>query len=125
MIHEILMIVFVTGSTLGSQLLVKYEVTQIAAREPALAGWHWLLAAMLSPGVSAAVVMQGIGFAVWVVVVSRVKLGVAFAISGSFFYVLLALLSWWLYGEKLAAGQWMGIVLISVGVLMVSLMKQG
>lgn len=125
MIHEILMIVFVTCSTLGSQLLVKNEVTQLAAREPALAGWHWLLAAMLSPGVLAAVVMQGVGFAVWVVVVSRVKLGVAFAISGSFFYVLLALLNWWLYGEKLAAGQWMGIVLISAGVLMVSLLKQG
>lgn len=125
MIHEILMIVFVTCSTLGGQLLVKHAVTQIAAREPALAGWHWLLAAMLSPGVLAAVVLQGIGFAVWVVVVSRVKLGVAFAISGSFFYVLLALLAWWLHGDKLAIGQWMGIVLISVGVLMVSLLKQG
>lgn len=125
MIHETLMIGFVTCTTLGGQLMVKQAVTQIALREPTLAGWHWLLAAMLSPGVLAAVVVQGIGFAVWVVVVSRVKLGVAFAISGSFFYVLLALLSWWLYGEKLAVGQWMGIVLISVGVLMVSLLKQG
>ncbi|MGJ7494976.1 hypothetical protein ACSFA8_07870 [Variovorax sp. RT4R15] len=123
MIHEILMIVFVTCSTLGSQLLVKHAVTQIAAREPALAGWHWMLAALLSPGVLAAVVIQGIGFAVWVVVVSRVKLGVAFAISGSVFYVLLALLGWWLYGDKLAAGQWIGLVLISVGVLMISLLK--
>ncbi|RYE67585.1 MAG: hypothetical protein EOO81_10290 [Oxalobacteraceae bacterium] len=125
MIHEILMIVFVTSTTLGGQLLVKNAVMQIAAREPTLAGWPWMLAAILSPGVLAAVVLQGIGFAVWVVVVSRVKLGVAFAISGSFFYVLLALLSWWFYGEKLATGQWMGIVLISVGVLMVSLLKPG
>lgn len=125
MIPETLMIVFVTCTTLGGQLLVKHAVTQIAARQPALAGWHWLLAAMLSPGVLAAVVLQGIGFAVWVVVVSRLKLGVAFAISGSFFYVLLALLSWWIYGEKLSVGQWMGIVLISAGVLMVSLLKQG
>ena len=125
MMPEILMVVFVTCTTLGGQLMVKHAVTQIAAREPALTGWPWLLAAMLSPGILAAVVLQGIGFAVWVVVVSRVKLGVAFAMSGSFFYVLLALLSWWLYGEKLALGQWMGIVLISVGVLMVSLLKQG
>ena len=123
MIPEIMMIVFVTCTTLGGQLLVKHAVTQVAAREPALAGWQWLVAAMLSPGVLAAVAVQGIGFAVWVVVVSRVKLGAAFAISGSFFYVLLALLSWWLYGEKLAAGQWFGIVLISAGVLMVSLLK--
>ena len=35
----------------------------------------------------------------WVVVVSRVKLGVAFSMSGAFFYILLALLSWWFYDE--------------------------
>lgn len=125
MIREILMILFVTCSTLGSQLLVKQAVTGIAAREPVPTGFNWLLAAMLSPGVLAAIVVQGIGFTVWVVVVSRVKLGVAFAISGAFFYVLLALLGWALYGEKLAAGQWVGIALISVGVLMVSLLGQG
>ena len=123
MIPEVLMIVFVTCTTLGGQLLVKHAVTQVATREPALAGWQWLMAAMLSPGVLAAVAVQGIGFAVWVVVVSRVKLGAAFAISGSFFYVLLAMLSWWLYGEKLATGQWFGIALISAGVLMVSFLK--
>jgi multidrug transporter EmrE-like cation transporter len=125
MIREILMIVFVTCSTLGSQLLVKQAVTAIAARTPVPAGVTWLLAAMLSPGVLTAIAIQAVGFTVWVVVVSRVKLGVAFAISGAFFYVLLALAGWALYGERLAAGQWVGIVLISVGVLMVSLLGQG
>ena len=65
------------------------------------------------------------GFIVWVVVVSRVKLGVAFAISGGTFYLLLAALTWLLYGERLTLGQWAGLALISSGVLMVSLMGSG
>lgn len=121
MIREILMILFVTCSTMGSQLLVKRAVTQIAARDPVPQGLQWLIAACFSPSVIAAVAIQGIGFIVWVVVVSRVKLGLAFAISGAFFYVLIALSSWALYGERLAAAQWAGLVLVSCGVLLMTL----
>ena len=124
MIREILMILFVTCSTLGSQLLIKHAVTQLATRTPSLAGMHWLLAALLSPAVIAAIAIQGIGFIVWVVVVSRVKLGVAFAISGGLFYILMAVVTWLLYGERLSFGQWAGLALISCGVLMVSLLGQ-
>lgn len=125
MIRDLLMIVFVTCSTLGSQLLVKRAVTGIAARMPVPRGTDWLLAAMMSPWVWTAVAIQGVGFVVWMVVVSRVKLGLAFAVSGSFFYILLALLSWALYGERLAPLQWGGIVLVSVGVLMISMLGRG
>jgi len=118
---EILMIVFVTFSTLGSQLLVKRAVTQIAQRDPVPQGIQWLIAACFSPEVIAAVAIQGIGFIVWVVVVSRVKLGMAFAISGAFFYILIALSSWLFYGERLAAPQWLGLILVSCGVLLMSL----
>lgn len=121
MFREVLMIVFVTCSTLGSQLLVKRAVTEIATRDPVPTGIHWLLAACLSPHVIAAVAIQGIGFIVWVVVVSRVKLGLAFAISGSFFYILIAAASWLLYGERLAPLQWVGLLLVSSGVLMMTL----
>jgi multidrug transporter EmrE-like cation transporter len=121
MFRDLLMIVFVTCSTLGSQLLVKRAVTGIAARTPVPQGVDWLLAAVLSPTVWLAVAIQGVGFVVWMVVVSRVKLGIAFATSGAFFYVLLAALSWYLYGERLAPLQWAGIVLISAGVLMMSM----
>ena len=124
MIREILMILFVTCSTLGSQLLIKHAVVQLAQRTPELSGMPWLAAAILSPAVIAAIAVQGIGFLVWVVVVSRVKLGVAFAISGGSFYILMALVTWMLYGERLSIGQWAGLALISTGVLMVSLLGQ-
>ncbi|MEO8365360.1 MAG: hypothetical protein ABI538_04045 [Pseudoxanthomonas sp.] len=113
-----------TCSTLGSQLLIKHGVAQLALRSPPLTGMPWLAAAILSPAVIAAIVVQGIGFIVWVVVVSRVKLGVAFAISGGSFYILMAGVTWLLYGERLTLGQWAGLALISTGVLMVSLLGQ-
>ena len=71
-----------------------------------------------------AIAVQAVGFVVWVVVVSRVKLGVAFAISGAFFYLLMAAVTWLLYGERLTLWQWAGIALISTGVLMVSMLGQ-
>lgn len=124
MLRDLLMILFVTCSTLGSQLLIKGTVVGIAARSPAPTGVDWLLAVVQSPKLWAAVAVQGVGFLVWVVVVSRVKLGPAFATSGAFFYVLLAVVSWWLYGERLAPLQWLGIILVSTGVLMISMLGQ-
>jgi len=120
--RELLMILFVTCSTLGSQLLIKDAVVRIAARVPAPAGVEWLMAVAGSPKIWAAVAVQGVGFVVWIAVVSRVKLGPAFATSGAFFYILLAAASWYLYGERLAPLQWLGIVLVSAGVLMISML---
>jgi multidrug transporter EmrE-like cation transporter len=122
MARDLAMIVFVTCSTLGSQLLIKRAVLEVGARLPPLRGADWLAAALTAPLVWLAVAIQGVGFVVWMVVVSRVKLGVAFATSGAFFYILLALVSWLLYGEKLAVGQWLGILLISAGVLVMTLL---
>jgi drug/metabolite transporter (DMT)-like permease len=121
MIRDLAMILFVTCSTLGSQLLIKGAVTAIAARTPAPAGTDWLAAVVASPRIWLAVAMQGVGFLVWIVVVSRMKLGPAFATSGAFFYIALAAASWYLYGERLGPWQWAGIALVSTGVLMLTL----
>lgn len=120
--RDILMILFVTCSTLGSQLLLKDSVVRIARRTSVPAGLDWLVAVMSSPKVWLAIAIQGVGFMVWLIVVSRVKLGLAFAISGAFFYILMALLSWYLYAERLALLQWVGMVLVSTGVLMISML---
>ena len=78
----------------------------------------------MSPLVWAAVVIQGVGFIVWVVVISKLKLGVAFALAGASLYILMALVAWLLHGERLAPVQWAGLMLISCGVLMVSKLGQ-
>ena len=124
MLRDLLMILFVTCSTLGSQLLIKDAVVRIATRTPVPAGLDWLIAVIGSHRIWTAVVVQGVGFLVWIVVVSRMKLGPAFATSGAFFYILLAAVSWWLYGERLAPLQWAGIMMVSIGVLMISMLGQ-
>jgi multidrug transporter EmrE-like cation transporter len=48
------------------------------------------------------------------------KPGVAFAISGSFFYILVAMPGWLSSGERLATIQRIGIVPLSIGVLLIS-----
>lgn len=117
--REVLLILFVTMCTVVSQLLVKYGVGRLPVKDPGSNLLGWLVSVATSPGIIGAVSIQAFGFLVWIVVVSRVKLGAAFAISGGFFYLLVALSSWLLYGERLSPIQWFGLVVISVGVLLV------
>lgn len=114
------MILFVSCSTLGGQLLLKHAAREIAARPVVPHGLAWFAAMLTSVPALMAIVVQGVAFVVWMVVISRMKLGVAFALSGSFLYILMALVGWLAYGERLAVWQWLGIVLISTGVLLLS-----
>ena len=113
-----LLILVTTLSTVGAQLLLKQGLRPIGALA-ASARLDFLVAAVLSPWVWAALVLQVFGYVVWFFVLMREKLGVAFAISGSFFYLVMALLSWALFDEALTPTQWTGIALISAGVLAV------
>lgn len=120
MLRNLLMILFVTCSTLGGQLLLKHATVQLAGRTPRLSGVPWLLTAFQTPAVWAAIVIQGVGFVVWLVVISRMKLGLAFAFAGACLYLLMPAVGWWLYGERLTPLQWLGIALISCGILLLS-----
>lgn len=115
-----LLILMVTLCTIGSQLVLKRSVGNIAVvlRESGIPAFLW--AAATSPGVIGALALQGTGYVIWMFVLVRSQLSVAFAISGSFFYLLMAAASWLLFGERLTAVQWGGLLLISAGVLMVT-----
>lgn len=118
---EIIFILLVTCCTLGSQLLLKRGVSTLDMSLLASHKLAFLLQAVTSPYVLTAIAIQGCGFLLWILVVSRIKLGVAFAISGSFFYLLIAFSSWLLYGERISAMQWAGLTLISIGVALMNL----
>jgi multidrug transporter EmrE-like cation transporter len=115
-----LLILIVTLCTIGSQLLLKRSVGDISSVLKQSGASGFLIAAATSPGVILALTIQGIGYVVWLFVLTRSQLSVAFAISGSFFYLLMAGASWLLFGERLTLVQWGGLLLISVGVLMVT-----
>jgi drug/metabolite transporter (DMT)-like permease len=53
--------------------------------------------------------------------VSREKLGVATAVVGAGFYTLIALSAWLIYGETLSPLQWIGIVVVTLGVTCIGL----
>ncbi len=118
-----LLVLIVTLVTIGSQLILKRGIGEVVAvlRQEGAVAFIW--AAATSPIVITALVLQGIGYVVWWFVVSQERLSVAFAISGSFFYLVMAAASWLLYGERLNIQQWIGLALITAGVLMVNLFK--
>jgi|APDOM4702015191_1054821.scaffolds.fasta_scaffold299079_1 multidrug transporter EmrE-like cation transporter len=111
----ILLIFVVSATTVISQLILKKGVTGFASA-PA-SPIHLATMALTSPYVLLSLALQGISFLLWVLVLSKSNLGYAFGFSGAFFYLILPLLSWWLYGERLSPIQWGGLMLISLGVL--------
>lgn len=117
------LVLIVTLVTIGSQLILKRgigDVMGVLKNDGALA---FVFSAATSPVVIAALALQGMGYVVWWFVITQERLSVAFAISGSFFYLVMAAVSWYLYDEKLNLPQWIGLVLITAGVLMVNLFK--
>jgi len=114
-----LIILAVTILTIGSQMLVKQGVSNINAGLME-SKFHYAYLALTSPYVLAAILLQGFGFVLWIFVVSKVKLGVAFALSGSFFYILMALSSWYFFGEQIKTLQWIGLFFISFGVVLLT-----
>jgi drug/metabolite transporter (DMT)-like permease len=76
--------------------------------------------AALSPWIYASVTLQILSYMMWMLIVSREKLGVATATVGAGFYVLMALSAWLVYGETLSLTQWAGIALVTLGVVCIS-----
>lgn len=70
-----------------------------------------------SPYVMGALLFQGIIALFWIYVLSRTQLVYLFTMSGAFFYILLALASWIVLGERLSLIQWLGVFMISLGVV--------
>jgi drug/metabolite transporter (DMT)-like permease len=113
-----LLIVIVTVNTVASQLLLKRAIGEIGGPSSVPDLGRFFAAAAISPWVYGSILLQVIGYALWMIVISQEKLGIAVAVSGSAFYVLTAMMSWMLYGERLTPVQWGGIGLITIGVIL-------
>jgi len=114
-------LIFITSlMTIISQLILKKGVDSFSHKFE-LGIQHFVLAAIASPYVWAALFLQGLGYFLWFFVLINGKLSVSFAISGSFFYIILAVSSWYFLGEKISFTQGIGLVLVSVGVLILNL----
>jgi drug/metabolite transporter (DMT)-like permease len=115
------LIVAVTVNAVLGQLLLRRALATLGGRAALASLPKFLLDAGASPWMYASIAIQGLGYFLWIVLISREKLGVASASVGAGFYILMPLCAWAVYGESLAALQWFGIGLITVGVTCVSL----
>ena len=115
-----MLVVLSTCCTLVAQLLLKRVVNSDNARNAMAEGpVQFIMHAATIPTTSIALAIQVAGYITWLFVLSREKMAVAFAISGSFFYIVTALASWLLFSESLTPSQWGGLIFISIGVFMV------
>lgn len=115
-----LFVAFTVNSVI-SQLVLRRGLHELGSPS-ALSGLpRFLSNAALSPWIYASITLQILSYVMWMLIVSREKLGVATATVGAGFYTLMALSAWLIYGETLSALQWMGIALVTIGVASISL----
>jgi drug/metabolite transporter (DMT)-like permease len=74
-----------------------------------------------SPWIYVSVILQILSYLMWMVIVSREKLGVAAATVGAGYYALIALSAWFVYDETITHLQCVGIALVTLGVICISL----
>ncbi|HWX81936.1 MAG TPA: hypothetical protein VNZ02_17675 [Steroidobacteraceae bacterium] len=116
-----LLFLAVTVNAVISQLLLRRALNQLGSPSGLSELPRFIGNAALSPWIYASVTLQVLGYVLWMLVVSREKLGVATASIGAGFYILMALSAWLIYGETLSTLQWAGIILVTVGVVCISL----
>ena len=112
-----LLIFIVMLNSVASQLLLKRAVGEIGSPTGFASLAEFFRAAAISPPVYLSLVLQVAGYAMWMIVISQQKLGVAIAVLGSGFYVVMAVLAWVVFDERLSPLQWAGIALVTAGVV--------
>lgn len=115
------LIIVITVNAILGQLVLKHALNTLGGRAALTTLPRFVADATTSPWIYASVAIQGVGFFLWMMLISREKMGVATASVGAGFYILMPLCAWALYGESLANLQWVGIGLLTLGVICVSL----
>src|ERR1700723_769361 len=116
-----LLIAAVTVNAVAGQLLLKHALATLGGRAALGTMSKFAWDALTSPWLYASLAIQGLGYILWIVLISREKLGVATASVGAGFYALMPLCALGIDVETLTTVQWLGIGLITIGVTCVSL----
>lgn len=116
----ILLLAAFTLNSVISQLVLRRALNALGTPESMAGVPRFIGNAALSPWIYASITLQILSYVMWMLIVSREKLGVATASVGAGFYILVALSAWLIYGESLTPLQWSGIVLVTLGVVCIS-----
>jgi drug/metabolite transporter (DMT)-like permease len=116
-----LLLVAFTINAVISQLALRRGLNGLVSPSGLSGLSRFIGGAALSPWIYTSVALQILSYVIWMLIVSREKLGVATASAGAGFYILMALSAWFIYGETLSPLQWTGIILVTLGVVCISL----
>jgi drug/metabolite transporter (DMT)-like permease len=116
-----LLIIAITLNAVLGQLMLKYAVIGLGGSSALSNLPAFILSAAKSPLVYVSIAIQGFGYLLWMMLIARMKLGLASVSVGAGFYVCMALAAWGVYGESLSRLQWLGLGLITLGVSCIGL----
>jgi drug/metabolite transporter (DMT)-like permease len=116
-----LLVLAVALNAILGQLLLKRALAALGGRDALSNLSRFFFDALKSPWIYSSLAVQAFGYGLWMILISRVKLGVATASVGAGFYVMMPLFAWLAFGESLTYMQWLGILLITVGISCMSL----
>lgn len=108
---NVLSLALFTAMLAAGQLLFKQVGLSIRG-QPLIDG---LLLSTRQPGLYAALALYGLATALWVWILSRVPLSTAYPWV-AMGVIVVPILSWWVFDERLSATFWMGVAFIVVGI---------
>lgn len=117
MLTNIIFIFIIAFGTITAQIILKKGLLLLGGVQFSSGVMVEIFRIIHSPYVVGAFVLQGIIALFWIYVLSKIQLVYLFTMSGAFFYILLALASWIVLGERLSLIQWLGVFMISLGVV--------
>jgi multidrug transporter EmrE-like cation transporter len=120
-VKSLLLIFSSISLAVTGQLLLKSGMTKVGpiAGAEIRNGFGTAMAVLANGQVIAGLSFYFVSAMVWLVVLSRVPLSVAYPLVG-FSYVIVMLASRTLFSEPITAVRWMGAVFISLGVILIS-----
>ncbi|WP_411569400.1 4-amino-4-deoxy-L-arabinose-phosphoundecaprenol flippase subunit ArnE [Serratia sp. UGAL515B_01] len=107
-----LLVIMVSLLTCAGQLCQKQaaQVWQQASEHRLVVTLRWLVLAIIS---------LGLGMAIWLIVLQRLPLSLAYPML-SFNFVLVTLAASWLFNETTTLRHWLGVGAIVLGILLMS-----
>jgi len=107
--------------TVSAQLLIKrgvlslgdldFSISNVFNLIPKIAQNIWLLSGLF---------LFAVSFFLWLFIISRLKLSIAYPISTSLSFCFIILASWFIFKEQLLPIQILGIIIIIVGIFLVA-----
>lgn len=107
-------------TTVSSQLLFKKGMTMIGGVNFSLSNIISLIINVLkNPYLLTGLFFYGASFLLWLIVLSKLKLSIVYPIT-SINFVLVILASYFLFGERLSIFQYLGFIIIIIGVIILA-----